>query len=229
MYGLAWAFVAHTDSRIELETLRRFVRAYQRVQPLTIGELWALAISLRVVLVENLRRLAERIAARSLARDEADHIADLLLGGDGSPQPAPAVVIQMLEEAAFSRAFAVQLVQRLREQDPAVTPALEWLDRRLTRETTTADEIVHVEHQEQIANHATVRNVITSMRLLSSADWADFFESVSLVHEALCDGTRVAEMDFPTRDRYRHAVEELSRAEAGATSWRWPGGRCAWP
>ena len=82
------------------------------------------------------------------------------------------------------------------------------------RDGTTSDEIVRLEHQEQIANHATVRNVITSMRLLSSADWADFFESVSLVHEALCDGTRVAEMDFPTRDRYRHAVEELSRASA---------------
>ncbi|HLE62039.1 MAG TPA: hypothetical protein VI750_02810, partial [Pyrinomonadaceae bacterium] len=39
VYGLAWAFVAHTDSRFDPETLRRFVRAYQRVQPLTIGEL----------------------------------------------------------------------------------------------------------------------------------------------------------------------------------------------
>ena len=61
VYGLAWAFVAHTDSRFDPEMLRRFVRAYQRVQPLTIGELWAVAITLRVVLVENLRRLAERI------------------------------------------------------------------------------------------------------------------------------------------------------------------------
>ncbi len=55
VYGLAWAFVAHTDSRFDPEMLRRFVRAYQRVQPLTIGELWAVAITLRVVLVENLR------------------------------------------------------------------------------------------------------------------------------------------------------------------------------
>jgi cyclic beta-1,2-glucan synthetase len=37
------------------------VAAYQRVEPLTIGELWAIAISLRIVLVENLRRLAEQI------------------------------------------------------------------------------------------------------------------------------------------------------------------------
>ncbi len=61
VFGVAWAFVAHTDSRFDPEMLRRFVRAYQRVQPLTIGELWAVAITLRIVLVENLRRGAERI------------------------------------------------------------------------------------------------------------------------------------------------------------------------
>jgi len=34
VFGLSWAFVAHTDSRFDPEMLRRFVRAYQRVQPL---------------------------------------------------------------------------------------------------------------------------------------------------------------------------------------------------
>ena len=53
MLGVAWAFVAHTDSRFDPEMLARYVRAYQEVQPLKIGELWALAITLRIVLVEN--------------------------------------------------------------------------------------------------------------------------------------------------------------------------------
>ena len=70
VFGLAWAFVAHTDSRFDPQTLSRFVRAYQRVQPLTIGELWAVAITLRIVLVENLRRAgrADRDAAERRAR-----------------------------------------------------------------------------------------------------------------------------------------------------------------
>ncbi len=55
VFGVAWAFVAHTDSRFDSEMLIRFVRAYQEVQPLTIGELWAVAITLRIVLVENLQ------------------------------------------------------------------------------------------------------------------------------------------------------------------------------
>ena len=66
VFGLAWAFVAHTDSHIDAAVLRRFVAAYQRVQPLTIGELWAVAITLRIVHIENLRRLADQITAASM-------------------------------------------------------------------------------------------------------------------------------------------------------------------
>ena len=37
--GITWAYIAHTDSRFEPESLRRMVHAYQGVEPLTIGEL----------------------------------------------------------------------------------------------------------------------------------------------------------------------------------------------
>ena len=105
----------------------------------------------------------------------------------------------------------MQLVQRLRDQDPKVTPALRWLDQRLQTQGTTADEIVRAEHQGQGAMNVTVRNVITSMRLMSAVDWAEFFESVSLVDAVLRADSDFAAMDFPTRDRYRHAIEELAR------------------
>ncbi|BBI52609.1 hypothetical protein HORIV_50300 [Vreelandella olivaria] len=75
VFGIAWAFVAHTDSHIDLDNLQNFITAYQRVQPLTIGELWAVAITLRIVLIENLRRLADQITSEQTARDEADAVA----------------------------------------------------------------------------------------------------------------------------------------------------------
>src|SRR5436305_7666980 len=79
VYALALTFVAHTDSRLDAEALRRFIRTYQQHRPLTIGELWAVAISLRLALVENLRRLALRIVAARAAREDADVLADELL------------------------------------------------------------------------------------------------------------------------------------------------------
>jgi cyclic beta-1,2-glucan synthetase len=211
VFGVAWAYVAHTDSRFDPETLCRFVRAYQRVQPLTIGELWAVAITLRIVLVENLRRSAERITSSRAARQEADSLADRLLGEESREAELAGAALLRLEQRSLPREFAVQLVQRLRDHDPSVTPALRWLDERLGAQGTTADELVREEHQRQAAMNVTVRNVITSMRLISTVDWAELFESISLVDAVLCAESDFGGMDFATRDRYRHAIEELAR------------------
>ena len=209
--GVAWAFVAHTDSRFAPDMLRRFVRAYQRVQPLTIGELWAVAITLRIVLVENLRRAAKGIVSRRAARRDADTLADRLLGVNGQAAEPVARVLQRYEQAPLPEAFAVQLVHRLRDQDPDVVPALMWLEGRLTAQGTTADEIVRDQHQRQGATNATIRNIITSMRLISGVDWTELVESVSLVDDVLQSGSDFASMDFPTRNLYRSAIEELAR------------------
>ncbi len=215
--GLAWAYIAHTDSRFDPESLRRMVRAYQEVEPLTIGELWAVAISLRILLVENLRRIAEEIVRSRAARQTADDLADGLLGlGTDTPEAAGGA-LRRLSPAALPTAARVELFQRLRDQDPAVTPALRWLEELLASQGTTAEEMVRLEHQRQATMNVTVRNVITSMRLISWFDWAEFVESVGLVDGVLgARSSSFREMDFATRDRYRHAVEEVARG-AGLT------------
>ncbi len=211
VFGIAWAIVAHSDSAFDIQKLTRFVTAYQRVQPLTIGELWAIAITLRITLVENLRRLAEAIGARLSARQFADTLADRILGtATADPEPV-AMILLDLEQVPWSTAFAVQLSQRLRDRDPDTTPALRWLNERLEAVGTTTDQIVREEVQRQSATNVTVRNVITSMRLISVTNWPEFFESVSPVDAVLRAGSDFAAMDFPTRDLYRRAIEELAR------------------
>ena len=211
VFGLAWAFIAHSDSRFDPDSLRLFVRAYQRVQPLTIGELWAVAITLRIVLVENLRRAAGRIVSGRAARQDADSVADRLLGLNGFAAEPEALAGRYRADETLPAAFAVQLVLRLRDQDPMTTPARRWLEEQLSAQGTSPDQIVHEEHQRQGTSNVTVRNIITSMRLLSDVDWPEFFESVSLVDELLCSQSGFADMDFPSRDLYRRAIEQLAR------------------
>ena len=211
VYGLAWAYVAHTDSRFELETLVRFVRAYQRVQPLGIGELWAVPIFLRMALVENLRRVSHRIVRARHARAKADELADRLLGLSGRPAQQIEELLRPFGDTPLADAFVVQLVQRLRDQDESIIPALAWLDERLRAQGTSSSDVVTQEHHGQLAANATVRNIINSMRWMSSADWLDFFESVSLVDEVLRAAPVFPTMDFATRDGYRKQIELLSR------------------
>lgn len=217
VYACAMAFIAHTDSRIEAETLRRFVRAYQQVAPLSVGELWAIAITLRLALVENLQRLATRIRIARGEREEADLLADKLLETAARQPSAEAVTGVLVERLGkrekLGRAFVEHLAQRLRDQDPAVASALDWLERRLAGQGETVGKVVQLEHQRQAAAQVTVGNIITSMRLLSTLDWQDFFESVSHVDEVLREDPAgaYARMDFATRDRYRHVVERIAK------------------
>jgi cyclic beta-1,2-glucan synthetase len=120
-------------------------------------------------------------------------------------------VLAQRDGTNLSDAFAVQLVHRLRDQDRKITPALTWLDQHLAAQGSTADTIVHDEHQRQGAGVVTVRNIITSMRVISDTDWPTLFERISLVDDALSAGSAFRDMDFPTRNLYRSAIEDLSR------------------
>ncbi|MCB1714480.1 MAG: glycosyl transferase [Candidatus Competibacteraceae bacterium] len=213
VFSLAWAFVAHTDSNFDPDSLRRFIAAYQRVQPLTIGELWAVAITLRIVLIENLRRLTDQITAGRCARADADALTSRLLVS-GCARSALETDISTRSPEPLSASFAAHLAKRLRNQDPITTPTLGWLEERLKLQGTSINEVVqHVQHR-QGASNLTVRNIITSMRLISDIDWAELFESVSLVDERLRAGSDFAAMDFPTRDLYRSAIEQLARGSS---------------
>jgi len=49
------------------------------------------------------------------------------------------------------------------------------------------------------------------MRLMSDVDWTELFERVSLIDDIFKAGSAFEEMDFPTRNLYRSAVEHLAR------------------
>lgn len=212
VFGLAWAYVAHTDSQFDPDTLRRFIAAYQEVQPLTIAELWAIALTLRTVLIENLRRLAEEIAAGIVERDNADVLAGRML--------APGCARSVLNWSVVGRStmpLPARFVARLAEQltqGPNGTAALGWLEERLQLQDVSIDAVLeHAQHIQRACN-VSVRNAVTSMRLISELDWTEFFESVSLVDAWLRTGSAFAQMDFPTRNLYRGAIEQLARGSS---------------
>ena len=131
VYAISLIMVAYTDSLVDFDTLARFVQAYQRVCPLLIGELWAVAITLRIVLFEQLRLLAVRLGDTMTQLQRANKIADDLLAMVSKPSiTAPDIVHQLSSnigpQTELPRTLIVQLAQRLRDQDPIIRPAFTW-------------------------------------------------------------------------------------------------------
>ena len=211
VFGTAWAYVAHTDSRFDGGLLCEFVGAYQRIQPLTIGELWALPITLRIILIENLRRAGGRITRSHKVRQEADAFADRILGLGSTPPESIGRVLANYP-TPYLRTFIVQLAHRLRDPTPAVAPAIQWLEQQVAMtEGASIDTALQAEYRVQAEMNVTVRNIITSMREISTTEWPDLFERVSLVDTALRTADNYAAMDFPTRDAYRKRIERIAR------------------
>ena len=210
IFGLAWAYVAHTDSQFQLESLTDFVNEYQQVQPLRIGELWAVAISLRLILIENLRRVAERIHKSRKERLAADAFADALFQRSDKGESLD-VILSVLGEPQVTQQFAVQLIQRARDQTGVGEAALSWLRTKLEATGDSFETAVSDELHRQGAANVTIRNIVTSLRLISDVNWDIWFDGVSLVDKTLRTDATYTAMDFKSRTLYRTSVENLSR------------------
>ncbi|WP_199554270.1 GH36-type glycosyl hydrolase domain-containing protein [Sandaracinobacteroides hominis] len=214
VFGIAWAYVAHSDSLFEEERFRRFVAAYQKVNALTIGELWALAISLELVLVENLRRLADLSIGDEQQRARADAFADALFAAESDS--AALASLAELEQGPQSPAFVSQLALRLRDVDSRSEMARRWLEAQAAGRGESIASFDTLAQAEHIAATSSIRNVIMAMRAIAEADWGEMVEQLSLADRVLRQGSNFAQMDFPSRNLYRNALEELSRGSAYA-------------
>ncbi len=219
VYALALDLIGHTDGRIDREMLVRYVTAYQSLRPLTIGELWAVPIMLRLGLAESVRRLADQELATGEDRALADTWVARMLKGAG-PRRSTDVAVAMAELAVsddvLKPAFVVQLMRRLREHDAVVTSAIHWIQERCAEIRVSPEELTRLEHLRQASAQVSIGNAITSMRVIAALDWGKFFEQTSEVEHVLHEDPAGAydATDAASRDRYRHAVEDLAARSA---------------
>ena len=215
VYQIALEIIAHGDGRVDPESLCRFVEAYQEVTTLKLGELWAIPIMLRLALIENLRRVAARVAENRFQRDMANSWADQMLEiADKNPSGLILLVADMARsDPPISSAFVAELARRLQGQSPVLTLALNWITYRLAEMGQTIESMIQAEIHMQAAEQVSIANSIGSLRFLGTMDWQEFVESMSVVEQTLReDPSRTYPMmEFSTRDQYRHVIERVAR------------------
>jgi cellobiose phosphorylase len=220
VYDIALETISHGDGRVDPENLSRFVAAYQTESVLTLGELWAIPIMLRLALLENLRRVGAHIAADRADRASAARWATQMTE---TAAKDPTSLILAIADMARSHpplvsSFVAELARHLQGQGAALALPLTWIEQRLSESGLTIEQLVRVENQQQAADQLTMSNSIGSLRFLGAMDWREFVETMSVVEQVLKrDPADVyGRMDFATRDRYRHIVERLAKGSRHA-------------
>ena len=215
VYDIALETISHGDGRVDPATLSRFLVAYQTITDLTLGELWAIPIMLRLALIENLRRAATRIASHRIDRNRADYWADLMMDiAAKDPKSLILVIADMARSSPpMTTAFVAEFARRLQGQSPDLALPLTWIEQRLSESGLTTEQSVQSENQQQAVDQVSISNSIGSLRFLGTMDWREFVETMSVVEQTLREDPSAvyAKMDFATRDRYRHEVEKMAR------------------
>lgn len=208
IYGVAWAFVAHTDGAFDESLLMEYLDAYQESCELKLSEIWALPTTLRVVLIENLRRLAERVASNKAARELANLAFDQI---DELRIDQLETVRQQLALRGVERIFLAQLAQRFQDwrgtEDGGAHEAIQaWLMQALPDVAAA----LAWQSAEQAADNLSVSNGLTSLRVIGDVDWADIIDRTNVLTLCMEASPIFAAEARVTRDQTLHAIERMA-------------------
>ncbi len=210
IYHVALSVVRAVDHAVDAENLEQFLRAYQRECPLTLAELWAMPDVLRVVLLADLQDLSSHVLSAYRVETEAKKWADRIRrAGDRDPMEGAWEARSLAHDAeTLSDALIQSLLEHL-QGDAAAGVVCEWLERQLTSRETSVSDLARSATQR----HVSISHAVSALRWTASARWERIVEAVSLTEEVLRrDPAGIyPRMDIETRDRYRHAVEDLAR------------------
>lgn len=213
VYDIALQMIEHSDGHLNLENVERYILAYQKVTLLTLGELWAIPIMLGLALIDILSKASRYLVAcksdRDLAASWANHIIEVAIA---DPTKLIILLADMAKaETSMTDTFVTELARRF--QNAGLSLPLSYLEEHFAAVGILIEQVVQKENMQQAAIQVTVSNCIESLRRLNEVDWQDFIETMSIVDHTLhLDPTGTyGNMDFATRDDYRHAIERLAR------------------
>ncbi|MCH5599610.1 hypothetical protein [Niabella ginsengisoli] len=215
VYDIALEIISHSDGRVDVANLTAFIKGYQTKNILKLGELWAIPIMLRFAIIENIRRIASRIAIDRLDKNDAIYWADEFI--KTAQKNSKDIIIATAEMAKsnipLNSAFVAEFTRRMQGKGQGLTIPLSWIEQQLSDSGHSVAELINVHNQSQAADQVSMRNSIESIRLLKTTEWKDFVESVSVVEKILQEditGTYPL-VDFDTRDCYRHIIEWVGK------------------
>lgn len=213
VYEIAIEIISHSDGHVDIQSLSAFIASYQKISQLTIGELWAIPIMLRLALLENLRRVAARIAVDRIDASLASHWSDLIIETvERDPKDLVLVIADMARsKPPMGSAFVAEFARRLQWKGLDLTLPLTWIEQHLSGTGHNINSMVLTENQQQAADQLSVSNSINSLRFLAKTDWREFVETVGVVEQVLREDVIYPRMDFNTRDNYRHQVEKIAK------------------
>jgi len=217
IYVLACEIVACTDANITRTNLYQLLEAYQRKKDLSMEEIWSISLFLNIALIENIRRISEKIYTAQIQKIRVEEIlAKTIEQGEENTvklNHRSEYKKRLAKEDELKYSFIEYLSYRLRKYGKKAYPYLGVLDEITSKLGTDVPTVIKKEHFEVAINKVSMGNSITSMKTIQRVNFLEIFEKLNSVEEILKqDPTKVYEkMDFPTKEWYRNVIKKQAK------------------
>ncbi len=212
IYTLAVALIDSCANRLNENAIISFLKSYQTVQPLTIGELWAMPLMLRLHLIERIQSLAVLLDHRLREGELAKYWGNRLLTAARRQPEQLDLFLRSLKEQKPNPSphFIEELLEHLFDEDAILAALREWLE---VSQNTPLNEIIQKEQRQEAINEVAFSSAVISLISLRQLSWREIFEKTSVVDAILNNDPAgiYRQMNFSTRNSYREAIEVFAR------------------
>ncbi|MBU3189325.1 cyclic beta 1-2 glucan synthetase [Clostridium bowmanii] len=211
VYHIAIEIVSHTDGRMDENIIANFIKSYQKNALLNSGELWAIPIMLRIALIQNISKITEKIVKAEQDKKQAELVGEHIIDAFNEGRIASELSLLNSQDITFNSHFTEKLLKLLRDNGIDSKEVYDFIDEKLGAQETSSEKIISLEHQIEANFQISMGNSINSIRVIEGLNWKNYFEKLSSVENILREDPSCiyGEMDFKSRDKYRHEIEKL--------------------
>jgi hypothetical protein len=217
VYVLASEIIAYTDGKIDDLLLKDVLKAYQNKKTLNMDEIWNIAIFLQIALIENIRKVCEKIYSSQIQKYKVENIIERLVENKEEDKlkykNLPSYKTRALGYGEMKYPFIEHMSYRLKSYGRQAYRYLDILEKQVEMMGTTITEVIKREHFDMAVRKVSVGNSIVSINRLIRINFVQIFEQINGVEEILKkDPAKVYDkMDYKTKIDYRNKLKEISK------------------
>lgn len=213
IYHLSNELISHTDGRVDENIILSFINAYEERNVLASSELWALPTMLRIAIIQNISRVVSGIVFAQREKGKADKLADKIIKLSDKELTEGEIKKIVKGNMGFSTHFMERLLKVLRDNGVENEKIYKYIYNIMEVQEMDSNRMVIIEHQKQAKFQVSMRNCISGIREVEALNWKECFEKLSITHEILKKDPAdiYINMDYASRDYYRHRVEVISK------------------
>lgn len=214
IYLIASEIIAYTDNKIDDETLKIALLAYQRQKNLNMEEIWNLWIFLEIAIIENIRSVCDKIYLAQTQKYKVESIIERLVERkDECKFKTPKMIFRpnhLKNEMKYP--FIEYMSYKLKRFGKKGIAYLNILEEEVQKTGITIAETIQKEHFDIALQKVLIGNSITSIREISRINFLMLFEEINGVEEILKkDPAEIySKMDYKTKSYYREKIKELA-------------------